>query len=79
MPLWVKNEKEFWKIIDWGDEFGEWGDFCSFTCGVLGGVVGAAVAGGSGLAATVGGILIGATVGEGCTYFVCNWFCKNDR
>jgi len=48
------------------------GDFCSFTCGVLGGVVAAAVAGGSGLAATAGGILLGAVVGAGCTYFVCN-------
>ena len=40
------------------------GDFCSFTCGVLEGVVGAV--------AIVGGILLGAFVGEGCTYFVCN-------
>ena len=48
------------------------GDFCTFTCGVLGGVVGAAVTGGSGGLATAFGIITGAAVGEVCTALACN-------
>jgi len=56
-------EKNFEKLSIEEMSLVSWGDFCSFTCGVLGG---------SGLAATTGGILLGAAVDEGCTYFVCN-------
>ena len=67
-----KMEKNFEKLSIEEMSLVNGGDFCSFTCGVLGGVVGSLEAGSSGGVAIVGGILPGAVVGEGCTYFVCN-------